>query len=76
MYDRAQTPYHHLYASGTLDPAKRQELGRGYRSLNPLKLRRRIGAEVEELCALAAHAIDEQKPDLVTQIYEASPPFR
>ena len=58
VYDRAQTPYQRLCASGGLAPATQQELDALYRSLNPLRLRRQIDAELETLWTLAAREID------------------
>jgi hypothetical protein len=52
-YDRAQTPYQRLCATGGLAPAKRQELSVLYQSLNPLQLHRQIEREIERLWALA-----------------------
>jgi hypothetical protein len=52
-YERAQTPYQRLEASGLLTPAKEQELARLYASLNPLRLRREIDAALEQLWRLA-----------------------
>jgi len=54
LYDRAQTPYQRLCASGVLLPAKRQELDALYQSLNPLELHRQIERELDRLWALAA----------------------
>jgi hypothetical protein len=54
LYDRAQTPYQRLCASGVLSPEKRAELDTLYQSLNPLQLRRDLDAALERLWALAA----------------------
>jgi hypothetical protein len=54
LYDRAQTPYQRLCAAGVLPPAKRDELEALYQSLNPLKLRRALDAELDHLWTLAA----------------------
>ncbi len=54
VYDRAQTPYQRLCATGALPATKRQELETLYQSLNPLQLRRQIEGELERLWALAA----------------------
>jgi hypothetical protein len=54
VYDRAQTPYQRLAASGILSPAARMDLEALYRRLNPLRLRRELDAELERLWALAA----------------------
>ena len=53
VYDRAQTPYQRLAASGALAPEKQQELARLYASLNPLRLRREIDLGLEQLWSLA-----------------------
>lgn len=54
VYDRAQTPYQRLCASGVLPPEKRHELEALYQRLNPLQLRRDLDAALERLWALAA----------------------
>lgn len=54
-YDEAQTPYQRLLASGVLDEAKRESLAKLYLSLNPVELRARIDAALEELWKLADH---------------------
>jgi hypothetical protein len=53
-FDRAQTPYQRLCASGVLSPAKRAELEARYQRLNPLQLRRDLEAALDRLWALAA----------------------
>src|SRR5260370_20718094 len=54
VYDRAQTPYQRLGASGILSPATRVDLEALYQCLNPLRLRRELDAELDRLWALAA----------------------
>jgi hypothetical protein len=54
VYDRAQTPYQRLAASGILSPAARADLATLYHRLNPLRLRRELDAELDRLWALAA----------------------
>jgi len=54
VYDRAQTPYQRLCATGVLPPAKRDELERLYQTLNPLRLRRDLEAALDRLWPLAA----------------------
>jgi hypothetical protein len=54
VYDRAQTPYQRLLASGVLTPAKRAELEALYHRLNPLQLRRDLDAALHHLWTLAA----------------------
>ena len=54
VYDRAQTPYQRLGASGILSPATRVDLEALYQRLNPLRLRRELDAELDRLSALAA----------------------
>jgi hypothetical protein len=56
VYDRAQTPYQRLGATGVLKPEAREALDRLYHSLNPLQLRRQIDTALERLWALAAPA--------------------
>jgi uncharacterized protein (DUF2236 family) len=47
VYDRAQTPYQRLGASGILSPATRVDLEALYQRLNPLRLRRELDAELD-----------------------------
>ncbi|HEX4841845.1 MAG TPA: hypothetical protein VFV60_06725, partial [bacterium] len=54
VYDRAQTPYQRLGASGILSPATRVDLEALYQRLNPLRLRRELDAALDRLWALAA----------------------
>jgi hypothetical protein len=54
VYDRAQTPYQRLCATGVLAPATRRELDALYQSLNPLQLRRTLERELDRLWTLAA----------------------
>ena len=54
VYDRAQTPYHRLCATGVLSPDKRHELETLYHRLNPLQLRRDLDAALDRLWALAS----------------------
>jgi hypothetical protein len=56
VYDRAQTPYQRLCATGVLKPEAREALDRLYHSLNPLQLRRQLDTALERLWALAAPA--------------------
>jgi hypothetical protein len=56
VYDRAQTPYQRLGATGVLPPPRRQELEAMYQSLNPLHLRRQLEAALERLWRLAIPA--------------------
>ena len=49
VYDRAQTPYQRLGASGILSPATRVDLEALYQRLNPLRLRRELDAELDRL---------------------------
>ncbi len=55
QYDDAQTPYQRLLAAGVLDEAKRESLAKLYLRLNPVELRARIDATLEELWTLADH---------------------
>ncbi len=52
-YDRAQTPYQRLLASGVLDEPQRQALARLYHPLNPLVLRAQIQRALHRLWQLA-----------------------
>jgi len=54
VYDRAQTPYQRLCASGVLAPSTREALETQYQGLNPLQLRRDLDAELHRLWTLAA----------------------
>jgi len=54
VYERAHTPFQRLCASGILAPATRADLEALYQSLNPLRLRRELDAELDRLWALAA----------------------
>ena len=52
-YDRAQTPYRRLLASGVLTPARRDALVAEYHRLNPLQLRAELAARLDALWKLA-----------------------
>ena len=52
-YDRAQTPYRRLLASGVLTPARREALAAEYSRLNPLQLRTELTARLNALWNLA-----------------------
>lgn len=52
-YDRAQTPYQRLRASGVLDAERGQALESVYHSLNPVQLNREIDRALERLWRLA-----------------------
>ncbi len=52
-YDRAQTPYQRLLASGVLTPDQRHTLDVLYRSLNPVALRAQIQEHLRRLWQLA-----------------------
>jgi hypothetical protein len=54
IYDRAQTPWQRLCASGALTPAPRQQLETAYLALNPLRLRRELDAALAVLWRLMA----------------------
>jgi Integrase core domain len=53
VYDRAQTPFQRLCASGVLPLSRRQELAGRYQRLNPLHLRRTLETALERLWTLA-----------------------
>jgi hypothetical protein len=52
-YDRAQTPYRRLLASGVLSPERRAALTAEYQRLNPLRLRGDLQARLDALWKLA-----------------------
>ena len=54
VYDRAQTPYQRVCATGTLSLTKDADLQRLYLQLNPLQLRRDLDVALDRLWALAA----------------------
>lgn len=66
VYDRAQTPYQRLSATGGLAAEVRRELEALYQSLNPLQLRRTLERELDRLWTLAAP--DPHRPEGNTQI--------
>ena len=66
VYDRPQTPYQRLCATGVLTPEARRALEALYQSLNPLQLRRDLERELDRLWALAAP--DPHRPEGNTQI--------
>ena len=51
-YDRAQTPFQRMFATGLLAPTKEEELTALYRSLNPLQLQRQLDAALTHLWTL------------------------
>jgi hypothetical protein len=53
IYDRAQTPFQRLCASGVLSAATRADLEALYQSLNPLRLCRELDAALDRLWTLA-----------------------
>lgn len=54
LFDRAQTPYQRLLASGRLAAPSAQLLAKQYRSLNPITLREEIDEHLRRLWRLAA----------------------
>jgi hypothetical protein len=56
VYDRAQTPYQRLCATGVLKPEGREALQQFYLTLNPLHLRRQLDAALERLWAVTTPA--------------------
>lgn len=54
VFDRAQTPYQRLLASGRLPAPSAQHLAKQYASLNPLTLREEIDQHLRRLWRLAA----------------------
>ena len=71
VYDRAQTPYQRLCATGVLTPETYRELNALYDSLNPLHLRRQLERELDRLWALAA-----PDPQRLPRDIDPPPPFR
>jgi hypothetical protein len=64
-YDRAQTPYQRLCASGVLGADQHAALAREYQRLHPLALRRQLERELERLWTLAApdpHRVPARPP--------------
>jgi hypothetical protein len=53
QYDRAQTPYQRLLASGVLSPAQRKQLALLYHALNPVNLRAQIDEALRSLWHMA-----------------------
>jgi len=60
-YDRAQTPYQRLLASGILPDAHRQALAARYEQLNPVALRAKIQDHLTRLWRLADRPAAEQR---------------
>ncbi len=60
VYDVAKTPYRRMLESQVVTAEKAEELKAVYESLNPVKLRARIEAQLEGLWSLA----DQQKEDV------------
>jgi hypothetical protein len=54
VYDRAQTPYQRLCATGALTTSQRHDLDALYHDLHPLQLRRDLEAALDRLWTLAA----------------------
>ena len=71
VFDRAQTPYQRLCASGVLTPPRRADLEKLYQSLNPLQLRRDLDAALDRLWARAAP--DPRRAQGDTEIATPSP---
>jgi hypothetical protein len=71
VFDRAQTPYQRLCASGVLTPPRRANLEKLYQSLNPLQLRRDLDAALDRLWARAAP--DPRRAQGDTEIATPSP---
>lgn len=75
VFDRAQTPYQRLCASGILPPAAHAELEALYHRLNPLQLRRDLDTALDRLWALAApDPLRSRPPELAAPL--ASSPLR
>jgi hypothetical protein len=74
VYDRAQTPYQRLGASGVLTASTRQELETLYQRLNPLRLRRDLDAALDRLWALAAaDPLRQGHTEIATPLPKSSP---
>jgi hypothetical protein len=74
VYDRAQTPYQRLCATGVLSPETHRELEALYQSLNPLQLRQQLERELDRLWTLAAP--DPRRAPENTDIATPLPPMR
>jgi len=57
VYDKAQTPYQRLLASGTLSEAKTTELVATYHGLNPVALLKQVNGNLEQLWRLARRPV-------------------
>jgi hypothetical protein len=74
VYDRAQTPYHRLCASGVLPPRVREDLEALYQRLRPLQLRRDLEVALDRLWTLAAPDPHRQgHPEIATPSEKSSP---
>ena len=60
-YDLAQTPYRRVLAAAQLEQKKKRQLKRGYESLNPAELKRRITRLQNDLISLAAEERMKEK---------------
>ena len=69
LYDRAQTPYQRLGASGALTPAAHRQLAAEYAALNPLRLRRDLDAALTTLWHLTTAV---PTPSTATQRLQAA----
>jgi hypothetical protein len=72
FYDRAQTPYQRLLATGILDETRKNSLERLYQSLNLVKLRAKIYAAQNALWQLTDKAVvhrpvEEPAPELYAE---------
>lgn len=60
-WDRAQTPYQRLLASGILSPEQQQRLAELHAQTNPRQLRRDIYQTVEQLWSLPLNKVNQRK---------------
>jgi hypothetical protein len=66
-YDRAQTPYQRVLASGVLTPDQRHTLDTLYRTLNPVALRAQIQEALHQVWQLAERPKQREAPSGMPQ---------
>ncbi len=72
-YDRAQTPYQRLAASGLLTEAQRHALAAHYQELNPVALQAQIHESLQRLWRLADRPPAGRKPDRTASSLSVTP---
>lgn len=75
-YDRAQTPYQRLLASGILSTAQREALAAEYAELNPVALRRDLQDRLQRLWRLADRTLVGAARDTMTSRRRVTPVLR